>query len=54
MRFESVQSSGGFEIMEKINKGTLDALFTDTSEKVVSMMEKMWEKISRVLRVGGR
>jgi len=37
-----------------LDKGTLDALFTDTSEKVVGMVEKMWEEISRVLRVGGR
>ena len=32
----------------------LCALFTDASEKVVGMVEKRWEEISRVLRVGGR
>jgi len=37
-----------------LDKGTLDALFTDTSDKVVTMVEQMWEEISRVLRVGGR
>jgi len=37
-----------------LDKGTLDALFTDTSEKVVAKVEEMWAEISRVLRVGGR
>eukprot|EP00092_Neocalanus_flemingeri_P003266 GFUD01003497.1.p1 GENE.GFUD01003497.1~~GFUD01003497.1.p1 ORF type:complete len:665 (+),score=233.31 GFUD01003497.1:1632-3626(+) len=37
-----------------LDKGTLDALFTDTTEEVVTKVEQMWEEISRVLRVGGR
>jgi len=48
MRFKD----GEFSVV--LDKGTLDALFTDTSDKVVNMVEQMWNEISRVLRVGGR
>jgi len=37
-----------------MDKGTLDALFTDTSKDVVGTVEKMWQEISRVLKFGGR
>ncbi|XP_064649297.1 eEF1A lysine and N-terminal methyltransferase-like [Lineus longissimus] len=37
-----------------IDKGTLDALFTDKSDDVVKTVEKMFAEIGRVLRVGGR
>jgi ubiquinone/menaquinone biosynthesis C-methylase UbiE len=37
-----------------LDKGTLDALFTDNSEEVVKTVEKMFSEIARVLRVGGR
>jgi len=37
-----------------IDKGTLDALFTDTTKDVIEKVEQMWEEIGRVLRVGGR
>jgi ubiquinone/menaquinone biosynthesis C-methylase UbiE len=37
-----------------LDKGTVDALFTDTSADVVDRINKMFSEISRVLRVGGR
>jgi len=37
-----------------LDKGTVDALFTDSSTEVVSRIDKMISEISRVLRVGGR
>ena len=37
-----------------LDKGTLDALYTDSSLEVVETVEKMWSQIARVLRVGGR
>lgn len=37
-----------------LDKGTLDALFTDTSLDVVNTVEKMFSEICRVLRLGGR
>jgi len=45
-------SDGEFSVV--LDKGTLDALFTDNGEKVVAMVERMWSEISRVLRIGGR
>lgn len=37
-----------------LDKGTVDALFTDSSTEVVNRIDKMISEISRVLRVGGR
>lgn len=37
-----------------LDKGTLDALMVDTSEKVVSDIEKMFNEIDRVLKLMGR
>jgi ubiquinone/menaquinone biosynthesis C-methylase UbiE len=37
-----------------LDKGTLDALFTDTSAEVVERVEAMWGEVARVLRLGGR
>ena len=37
-----------------LDKGTLDALYTDSSSEVVETVQKMWSQIARVLRVGGR
>ena len=37
-----------------LDKGTLDALFTDNSASTLVNIDKMFFEISRVLRVGGR
>ncbi|XP_058120843.1 eEF1A lysine and N-terminal methyltransferase homolog [Anopheles ziemanni] len=37
-----------------LDKGTLDALFTDQSEEVVSTVRRYFKEIGRVLRSGGR
>lgn len=37
-----------------VDKGTLDALFVDTSDKVVADVEKMFDEIDRVLKLVGR
>jgi len=37
-----------------LDKGTLDALFTDDSPEVASKIEKMFSEIERVLKLGGR
>ena len=37
-----------------LDKGTLDALYTDTSDQVVTTVHSMWSQIARVLRIGGR
>ncbi|KAK7084434.1 Methyltransferase-like protein 13, partial [Halocaridina rubra] len=37
-----------------LDKGTLDALMTDSSPEVVSLIDKYFTELSRVLRVGGR
>ena len=45
-------NAGHFNVV--IDKGTLDAIFTDTSTKVVNDVNQMFKEIARVLRVGGR
>ena len=37
-----------------LDKGTLDALFTDTEDSTVAKVEQMWAEIGRVLSIGGR
>jgi len=37
-----------------LDKGTIDAIFTQNTPEVVSQIDKMLHEISRVLRVGGR
>ena len=37
-----------------LDKGTLDALYTDNTDTVVDMVSRMWEEVARVLRIGGR
>lgn len=37
-----------------LDKGTLDALFTDNSSATIATIEKVLLEISRVLRIGGR
>ncbi len=37
-----------------LDKGTLDALFTDESDAVVANVDRMFAEIARVLRLGGR
>ncbi|XP_068207837.1 eEF1A lysine and N-terminal methyltransferase isoform X1 [Palaemon carinicauda] len=46
--FEDEQFSCVFD------KGTLDALMTDSSQEVISTINKYFTELSRVLRVGGR
>lgn len=43
---------GDFTVV--IDKGTLDALMVDNSEKVVSDVEKMFGEIERVIKLMGR
>ena len=45
-------SDGEFSVV--LDKGTLDAVMTDESESTLSTVNKMFEEIDRVLRVGGR
>lgn len=42
------------EFTVAVDKGTLDALMVDSSEKVVSDVEKMFNEIDRVLKLMGR
>jgi len=37
-----------------LDKGTVDAIFTQNTQEVVSQIDKMLQEIGRVLRVGGR
>ena len=37
-----------------LDKGTLDAIFTDSTEDTLTTIDKMFTEIGRVLRVGGR
>ena len=37
-----------------LDKGTLDALFTDTEDSTMAKVEQMWAEIGRVLSIGGR
>ena len=37
-----------------LDKGTLDAIFTDTNDVTLQKVERMLNEVSRVLRVGGR
>ena len=37
-----------------LDKGTVDAIFTQNTQEVVSQINKMLQEIGRVLRVGGR
>ena len=37
-----------------LDKGTLDALYTDTSDQVEDTVNRMWTQVARVLRIGGR
>ena len=43
---------GQFSVV--LDKGTIDALFTDKSPEVIERVNKLITEISRVLRVGGR
>ena len=45
-------SDGNFSAV--LDKGTLDALYTDTSPEVEATVQGMWEEVERVTRVGGR
>ena len=42
------------EFTVALDKGTLDALMVDSSEKVVTDIEKMFNEIDRVLKLMGR
>ena len=44
--------AGSFNVV--IDKGTLDAIFTDSNPKVIDDVMQMFKEVSRVLRVGGR
>lgn len=37
-----------------LDKGTIDAIFTQNTPEVVSQIDRMLHEIGRVLRVGGR
>jgi len=43
---------GDFSVV--LDKGTLDALMVDTSDRVVADIDKMFSEIDRVLRMMGR
>jgi ubiquinone/menaquinone biosynthesis C-methylase UbiE len=43
---------GDFEVV--LDKGTLDALMSDTSEKVFEEADRMFAEIDRVLKTSGR
>lgn len=43
---------GQFSVV--LDKGTLDAILVDTSEATMTLTEKYWSEIDRVLRIGGR
>ena len=45
-------SEGSFSCV--LDKGTLDAMMTDSSEEVVARVAKMFDEVDRVLRLGGR
>lgn len=45
-------TDGEFSVV--LDKGTLDALMVDKSDKVVSDVEKMFNEINRVLKLMGR
>ena len=42
------------EMSVVLDKGTLDAIMTNTEEETMKLVNKMFTEISRVLRVGGR
>ena len=37
-----------------LDKGTLDAIMTDSAEETMILVDKMFGEIDRVLRIGGR
>jgi len=37
-----------------LDKGTVDAIFTNNTPEIVSQIDRMLHEIGRVLRVGGR
>lgn len=37
-----------------LDKGTLDAMLTDTNSDTVAKVEQMWHEVTRVLSFGGR
>jgi len=37
-----------------LDKGTVDAMFTDSTPEVVCRIDKLLHEVGRVLRVGGR
>lgn len=43
---------GQFSVV--LDKGTVDALFTGNEEQIVCLVEKMFDEIEKVLKVGGR
>ncbi|NWH76927.1 MET13 protein, partial [Piaya cayana] len=43
---------GHFQVV--LDKGTLDAIFTDEEEATLAKVDKMFAEVSRVLQVGGR
>ena len=45
---------GDDEFSVILDKGTMDAMFTDSSDEVVAQIHQMLSEVSRVLRVGGR
>jgi len=47
-------SFGDDEFSVVLDKGTIDAIFTQNTPEVVSQIDKMLLEIGRVLRVGGR
>lgn len=50
--FEMDFPDGSFSVV--LDKGTLDAIFTDDSPEVILKVEKVLAEIGRVLRIGGR
>ena len=37
-----------------LDKGTLDAIYSDTDDATFAKVRRMWEEIGRVLKIGGR
>ena len=37
-----------------LDKGTLDAIYSNTDDVTVTKVDRMWSEIARVLKVGGR
>lgn len=45
-------SDGSFDCV--LDKGTLDAIYSNTDDVTVTKVDRMWGEVARVLKVGGR